>query len=197
MKVSDEPAFLDKEWETVSTSKAWSFSSDGSKSLYVKFADLNGLESSPYSVTFTIDTELPQVQNVEILNDWISTSSKEVYVDILSDDTGTGIQSVSFSTVSSEFSNGEVWVNYSASGRYNVNLGDGSGNKVLHVRVRDFAGRVSLSSSDSISVGSETLVKPGSYSQNIIFAEQPQVFTRLPLIRAAFTLGSRVAASSR
>src|SRR5690606_1141144 len=66
MKISDEPSFLNKAWKPVASTAQWTFTSDGAKSLYVTYSDLNGLESSPYSVDFIVDTEAPTLAGITI-----------------------------------------------------------------------------------------------------------------------------------
>ena len=59
MKISESSTFDNISWEAVNTRKDYTFDSDGAKTLYVKFADANGLESSPFSASITIDTTAP------------------------------------------------------------------------------------------------------------------------------------------
>lgn len=55
MKISEDQNFTNIAWIPLATATQYTFTSDGTKTLYVKFADANGLESSPYSTTFLID----------------------------------------------------------------------------------------------------------------------------------------------
>lgn len=174
MKVSDEPAFLNKEWKAVSKTAEWSFNSDGQKSLYVKFSDLNGLESSPYSVDFIVDTEKPEMISVSILNGWIRSASRNVYTDVSGSDSGTGIASIMFSTLSAEFPNAN-WVAYNQSHRFNIDLGSGI-NKTVFVKTKDHVGRVSNVVKDEIEVGSETIIAGGIYSKAVVLDVVRQPF---------------------
>ncbi|HYX38934.1 MAG TPA: carboxypeptidase-like regulatory domain-containing protein [Oligoflexus sp.] len=61
MKVSEDIAFTNLDWSPLTSTTSYKFDSDGAKMLYVKFADANGLESSPYSSTIKIDTTPPSV----------------------------------------------------------------------------------------------------------------------------------------
>ena len=64
MKIAEDDAFKNKSWLPVKTYTIYTFNSDGAKNLYVKFADANGLESSPFSATITIDTVSPTTLNI-------------------------------------------------------------------------------------------------------------------------------------
>src|SRR5690606_18075077 len=77
MKISDEPSFLNKQWITAEKTYTWTFTSDGPKSLYVMFSDLNGLESSPFADSVIIDTEAPILNAAIILNNWATTAASE------------------------------------------------------------------------------------------------------------------------
>jgi N-acetylneuraminic acid mutarotase len=55
MKYSESSTFEGASWKPVKSSLQYTFDSQGEKKLYVKFANANGLESSPYSDTVTID----------------------------------------------------------------------------------------------------------------------------------------------
>ena len=55
MKISESPTFNNKSWEGVVSSSTYTFDSEGNKKLYIKFANENGLESSPFDDTITVD----------------------------------------------------------------------------------------------------------------------------------------------
>lgn len=59
MKISEKESFEGTKWVSISPTASYTFDSDGNKKLYVKFANANGLESSPYSLAVTIDTTAP------------------------------------------------------------------------------------------------------------------------------------------
>ena len=54
MKISEDISFTNLSWKPVASASSYTFSSDGIKTLYVKFADANGLESSPFSTSIDI-----------------------------------------------------------------------------------------------------------------------------------------------
>jgi len=56
MVLAEEPTFQNVSWETIQSYTTHTFTSDGDKTLYIKFADANGLESTTYSDSITIDT---------------------------------------------------------------------------------------------------------------------------------------------
>lgn len=59
MKIAETDAFLEVPWQPIVTSTHYTFDTDGSKTLYVKFADANGLESSPFLDKITTDVTPP------------------------------------------------------------------------------------------------------------------------------------------
>src|SRR3989337_597963 len=58
-QMSDNPNFIGAVWNTIPPLRTWIFDSDGEKRLYIKFADANGLESSPVSDNIIVDTTPP------------------------------------------------------------------------------------------------------------------------------------------
>lgn len=175
MKIADESAFLNKQWIPVSSSYNFAFSSDGPKRLFVKFSDLNGLESSPYFVDFIVDTEAPVLSAVSLLNGWEQAASPDISVDILGSDSGTGIKEVIFSNTLNVFASDDAWQSYSS--RMNWNLSSGSGSKSVSIKVRDYLGRTSNIVSDSINIGTATYVYKKNYTENMTFeAKQSPYF---------------------
>jgi hypothetical protein len=59
--VSENEDFKGATWQPIETQLSYTFDGDGTHTVYVKFADANGLESSPVSATITIDGD-PKVQ---------------------------------------------------------------------------------------------------------------------------------------
>ncbi len=57
MMISENDAFTGATWQPVSTRGEHTFGSDGDKSLFIKFANANGLESAPVTAAITIDTD--------------------------------------------------------------------------------------------------------------------------------------------
>jgi len=57
MQISESETFTDISWEPLKTTKSYTFSADGERKIYVKFADANGLESSPISKTINVSPD--------------------------------------------------------------------------------------------------------------------------------------------
>jgi hypothetical protein len=64
MKLSEDKSFVDAPWVPIVSSTTFTFAGDGQRTLYVEFADDNGLASSPFSATIVIDTTAPAVTGV-------------------------------------------------------------------------------------------------------------------------------------
>nr|MBP9708828.1 hypothetical protein [Oligoflexales bacterium] len=64
MKISEEISFAGSSWQAMRSSTSYTFESAGEKTLYIKFANSNGLESSPFSSHIIIDDSKP---NFEVL----------------------------------------------------------------------------------------------------------------------------------
>lgn len=174
MKVSDEPSFLNKSWTPVTDSYEWTFNSDGDKSVYVMYSDPNGLESSPYSTSFYVDTEAPSLESIELLYGWAQTASEHVFATTVASDSGTGIKEIIFSNVDDQFDHDEAYQEYSA--KLNVELGSGAGNKTIYAKVRDYAGNESTVLSDEIVLGTDTLIYVKEYSELITLSKAQSPF---------------------
>ena len=169
MKISDEPSFLNAKWVAVNKAATWEFSSDGPKSLYVQYSDLNGLESSPFSEEFYVDTQVPTLTSATLVNGWDQVGSLNVFLDLVSSDSGTGIESIIFSNSSADFNSGEAWQSYTGS-RMNWALASGAdSDRTVYVKVRDFAGNESSVVSDVITKGSTTIIKNMTYDFDLTF----------------------------
>jgi hypothetical protein len=55
MKISESPTFDNLAWKPIVTSSTYTFDSPGNKKLYVKFANENGLESSPFNASIMVE----------------------------------------------------------------------------------------------------------------------------------------------
>ena len=76
MKISENPNFTNTSWVPVSSSYDYTFShAEGYWDLFVKFADANGLESSPFSNTIQL---APILTNSEILFENITNNSIKI-----------------------------------------------------------------------------------------------------------------------
>ncbi|WP_176736771.1 carboxypeptidase regulatory-like domain-containing protein [Oligoflexus tunisiensis] len=168
MKVSADPTFLNTTWEPVKKTMDWTFDTDGEKTLYVTFADLNGLESSPFADTVFVDTEVPTITEVKIMEGWAQTATTAVYLDVTGSDTGTGIQDIMLSN-DANFT-GASWQTFSS--RLSWTVSSGSGPKTIYTKVRDYAGNISTASSDSINKGDYTLIHNSTYTSKVILYKE-------------------------
>lgn len=171
MKLSEDPSFINRQWKPVSATDSWSFEDDGFKSIYVKFSDLNGLESSPYKVDFYVDTEAPVLSSVVALYGWEQTAQREIFLDLVASDSGSGVAEVAFVNDSNDFV-GATWSSYATN--KDVTLSSGSGTKTIYVKVRDYAGNESTVVSDEIILGATTLIRNRTYSEEEIILRAAQ-----------------------
>jgi hypothetical protein len=174
MKVSDEPTFLNKSWVAVDSSVTWEFDSDGLTKLYVKYSDLNGLESSPYSTTFYVDTEVPTVNSIALLYGWsqISSTATKTTTTVDASDTGTGVAQFMLSN-SSNFATNSGWLDYVEVYNNWTPATD------TWVKVRDYAGRVSAAVTDHINQGTYSVIPPGVIESDLTLrkSQSPYSFT--------------------
>ncbi|HYX34730.1 MAG TPA: carboxypeptidase-like regulatory domain-containing protein [Oligoflexus sp.] len=169
MKVSADPTFLNTTWKPVEKKISWTFDSDGEKNLYVTFADLNGLESSPFSDTVIVDTEVPLISEVKIMEGWAQTATSAVYLDVTGTDTGAGIQQIMLSN-DANFT-GASWQSFSSRTSWAVSSGNGS--KTVYAKIKDYAGYESTVSSDAINKGAYTLIHNTTYASKVtLYKEQ-------------------------
>ncbi|MDH5718594.1 MAG: hypothetical protein OEZ22_13290 [Spirochaetia bacterium] len=185
MKAAHESSFLNREWEPVINTYTFNaatnaeamnyFSTDGIKTVYVKFSDLNGLESSPVYKSFYIDTQPPQLSNIVILNSWAITGVQDIFIDIDALDNGTGIKEVLFCE-DQAFTGCTAWQPYTS--RVNFTLSAGVGAKTVYAKVRDYLNNESQVVSDSINLNTETLIHAQTYEEKItLYAAQSPYIT--------------------
>lgn len=169
MKVSADPTFLNTTWTPVKKKIDWTFDSDGEKTLYVTFSDLNGLESSPFSDSVIIDTEIPAISEMKIMEGWAQTATTAIYLDMQGSDTGSGIQDIMLSNDASF--TGASWQSFTP--RLNWTVTAGNGPKTVYAKIRDYAGNVSSASSDGINKGAYTLIHSTTYANKVtLYKEQ-------------------------
>ncbi len=193
MKISDEPSFLNCSWLPIADSYTWSFTSDGSKSLYVMYSDLNGLESSPFSDNVIIDTEVPVLSQVTILHNFAQTAQRLVTVDINASDTGTGVAEISFSENPNAFT---LWNPFAA--RMDVELSDINGPKTIYAKVKDYVGNISTilingnppSDSIQLALNGSTLIPSGTLtgSYSLRKAQSPYLIANTTILTDNLTL---------
>lgn len=187
MKLAHESSFLNVDWVPVAStytftssnnaSATTNYSSDGTKYVYVKFADINGLESSVYYKEFVIDADSPSVTSFKIMDDWdtVSSSATNVYMSISASDSGTGVSKMMFSN-SSDFSTNSGWLDYATSYDGWVLSGTSATNTV-YVKVKDYLGRESTSSSDAINnTGGYTVIPSGTFTSSLTLKKAQNPF---------------------
>lgn len=89
MQISENINFLGETWKPVSSTTSWTFASDGEKWLYIKFANANGLESSPVGDSIIIDTMPPTNGSVIINGGASATNSPNVILTLSAEDATT------------------------------------------------------------------------------------------------------------
>jgi hypothetical protein len=173
MKVSDEPSFLNKQWEAVSTTVSWDFETDGLKAIYVMYSDLNGLESSPYKDEVYIDTQAPVITSTAILSGLAQSASRDVSFDLDAADSGSGVGYYKVASSSLALATAE-WLAFSSSPTYHLGGQNAlnAGPTSIFVMVKDYAGRISEVVEDSILFGNETIIHEGLYDKNMVFDEE-------------------------
>lgn len=165
MKVADEPSFTNVEWQTVQKTVTWTFTSDGAKSLYVMYSDLNGLESSPYKDEFFVDTEAPSISSFQILNDWVSVASPgKAFVDTVVADSGSGIAEIRFREADGSFNASNPFLAFSSHMNYDF-IDTTDGTKLVYAQVRDYAGNVSNIVNDDIAIADYTSITDTTYTE--------------------------------
>lgn len=191
MKVAHESSFLNVDWVTVASSYTFdsstnpsaitNYSTDGIKYVYVKFADLNGLESSVYYKEFIINNDKPIINSISLLNNWSyiantdqgdgTYATQKVPIEISASDRGTGVKEMLICNNSS-FSGCSTWETYATS-KSNWNLNDNTaGIKTVYIKVKDYVGNESLTSSDSITVTTHTVLPAEHTSSVTLDADQ-------------------------
>lgn len=180
MKAAHESSFVNVAWELLAGAYVFDsatnpdaaayFNSDGLKTAYVKFSDLNGLESSPVYRSFYVDTQPPVISDMALVSGWTTTATQDVYIDFTASDEGTGIAEVLLCE-DSAFTGCATWQPYAP--RMNFILSAGVGPKTVYAKVRDYLGRESLAASDSINLELETLVFGKTYEEPVtLYAAQ-------------------------
>lgn len=147
MMLSEDVEFKNVAWSPVTTFTTYTFATGGAKTLYARFADANGLETTPVSDTINIDTAGPAGT--------ISLNSGAAYAGSLSATVTVDVTD-EFSTVtkmrlgaSSDLS-GVAWKAYA--GTEPVTLSSGDGTKTIYAQFMDGYENVSAVLSDAITL---------------------------------------------
>jgi len=127
---------------------------DGTKTVYVRFQDLVGNLSAPFSDQILLDTAVP-AGSVAINGNASGTNSTSVTLTLTCTDSGSGCSKMQFSndgtsyTALDAFATTRAWT-----------LTAGSGTKTVYVRYQDGAGNLSTAKSDQIAL--DTIPPMGS-----------------------------------
>jgi len=121
--------------EVYATSKSFTLpTGDGSKTVYVKFYDRAGNQSSVYSKSISLDTVIP-TGSIKINNDAGSTSSVNVTLNLSGSDTGSGLNQMRFSPDA-----GITWTNWEVfATTKSFTLPSGDGVKEIRFQLQDRA----------------------------------------------------------
>ncbi|MGB9911096.1 MAG: LamG-like jellyroll fold domain-containing protein, partial [Microgenomates group bacterium] len=186
MIISENSDFSGSSWESYTTSKVFSLSSsEGSKTVYVKFKDNAGNISAVFSDSIILDTSGP-TGVITINNGDNYTSSRIVTLSISASDIFASVLQMKISE-NSNFS-AAVWESYTATKSYTLSSSEGT--KTIYIKFKDSLGNESEVYSDSIiydtTPPSLSLDSPGN--ESYINSERPSFKWK-----AAFDLVSGVA----
>lgn len=175
MIIANATDFSGEAWEPYTTSRIWTLAGgDGIKTVYIKFKDTVGNESTAYSDTIILDTMEP-TGTIAINNDDLCTENQTVTLSIYAD----RLESVEISVYESIYGslNTEItymmisnnasfslanWEAYNTTKQWTLSNGDG--NKTVYIRFMDSLSSISETYSDSIIF--DTAVPVGSITIN-------------------------------
>jgi hypothetical protein len=105
-------------------------SGDGLKTVYFQVKDSDGMLSSTYSDTITLDTSTPQ-GSIQTNSGAAYTNVTAVNLSLLATDAGSGVSQMCFSNDGSTFTS---WEPYATSKAWSLTAGDGT--KYVHVQFK-------------------------------------------------------------
>jgi hypothetical protein len=160
MIICNNDAFTDCTWESYDTSKAWTLdSTDGLKTVYIKFKDVATNESSIYTDTITLDTTGP-TGSININSGATYTTNPIVTISISSSDVTSSVTHMMLCN-SSDFS-GCIWQTVDTTKSWVLSSGDG--NKTVYIKLKDEVGNISSVYTDNIKL--DTTKPTGSININ-------------------------------
>jgi hypothetical protein len=146
VRYSNDGVWDSEVWEGPSSSKSWSLTpGDGTKTVYYQVKDNAGLTSVTYSDTIVLDTVAP-TGSVVINDGAASTSSASVTLTLTHSDSGSGVSQVRYSN--DGIWDTEIWENPATSKSWTLSGGDGT--KTVYYQIKDNAGVLSSTYSDTI-----------------------------------------------
>lgn len=144
MKVAETNTFDGVEWRPVVTTGKHLFATEGAKTLYVQFADANGLASSPFGDDVLVDLFADDEGEVEIAGGAATSSSRTVALAL---DVPENAEQMQVSALA-DFA-GASWRAATAAMNFTF---PGQGPQTVFVRYRDADGFTSATFSDSVDV---------------------------------------------
>lgn len=139
MIISNTTNFNSSSWEPYVATKVWTLPlGSGSKAVYVKFQDKNGMITDPYSDTIDLTSPLPIQATLVIDKGAESTTSRTVQLDMTYTD---GVEAFA---VSNDSSSVEEDMFLPARPSFTWILSAGSGDKTVYVHLRDVAGNIKV-----------------------------------------------------
>lgn len=93
-KLSENSGFAGADWQSMVTSISHTFTTDGSKTLYARFADDSGQNSADTQASILIDTTAPVITKVSYTIESKTSSLTNITLTVEAADTGTGVASL-------------------------------------------------------------------------------------------------------
>lgn len=160
MKVSEDSSFTGVSWESYSTSKSFTLSSgDGTKTVYVKFKDEASNESSTYSDTIILNSQIPG-GTMGINNGDTYTGSTSVTLNMSATDDLTATENLDVIASESSSFTGASYVSFTSALSFTLSSGDGT--KTVYVKFKDEAENESTVYSDTIILDTKSPSKTDS-----------------------------------
>ncbi|MFW7380283.1 MAG: Kelch repeat-containing protein [Oligoflexus sp.] len=144
MKISESDTFNNTPWTPIVSTTSYTFDTEGDKTLYVKFADANGLESSPFDDSINVD--LFQRSDIKLLVTEKSFANYEIDINIPKNGSKM-ILSLYDDFRSTDWEDVRTPITLSLAEDYNL-----CGNKTLYIKFKDNDGVISESFSSAINV---------------------------------------------
>ncbi len=197
MMISNAPNFSEADWEPFTPSKTWTLTEgDGEKTVYAKFRDVVGNETSPVSDSIILDTTSPT--GLIIINNGDEYTNQLSVTLTLSASFKPIVQRGSAKVIgrlSSEemlISNrpdlsGAIWQAYASPIDWTLEAGDGV--KMVYVKFRDKAGNESDRASDSIILDTTPPSSPSlAINEDNLYTTDLSVVLTLSAVGADFML---------
>jgi M6 family metalloprotease-like protein len=145
MMISNASDFAGASWESYATGRSWTLSSgDGVKTVYIKFKNLGGNESSAANDTITLDTTPPSGSSISINAGTACTGTISATLTI------SAVDAVQMMISNASDFAGASWEAYATSKSWTLALGDGT--KTVYIKFKDAIGNVSAAVNDTITL---------------------------------------------